>query len=197
MKQRNDPNIWFHEVRPGKWVAVNWRGHLAVALPICALLAFVLIPTLLIQHEKRAMTWMIISLLVGMAVNLWVILRLAKKHSTPFQAPSQMQRAPRNASQKAQRAASEKPFIAYRNGWMLSIQPRNAAGWKAFALWMLPLLAIIGLAVYLGALLERSGMSEAKAALIIIPSILVPTGIWAFAMVRWMMARADIIDVGK
>lgn len=85
----------------------------------------------------------------------------------------------------------QKPFVLYRRGPMnFSIVPRGVAGWAQFGVWMLLLVPItvwfvihaeahegtpqlyIGLALFLGA-----------------------TAIWSLAMIWWMKARAEVVDL--
>jgi hypothetical protein len=88
----------------------------------------------------------------------------------------------------------DKPFICYRqNKWMFQITPRNAAGWRSFGLWTLPLLAATAGYVALVAALEEKGASESVIGLLVIP-FLILTVIWANFMIRWMLARSQIID---
>jgi len=38
----------------------------------------------------------------------------------------------------------DKPYVALRNGWMVQITPRNAAGWCGLGAWLLPFLVLAG-----------------------------------------------------
>jgi hypothetical protein len=88
----------------------------------------------------------------------------------------------------------DKPFICYRqNRWMFQITPRNAAGWRSFGLWMLPFLAATAGYLALVAALETKGVSKSAIDLMVIPFI-IATAIWAIFMIRWMLARSQIID---
>ena len=84
----------------------------------------------------------------------------------------------------------DKPFVCYKQGWNMKIVPRNADGWRAFALWLAALGALIGL--FIGALALGLGQSGEIAAVVI---FLLLTGAWTFAMIRWMLARSEVIDL--
>lgn len=87
----------------------------------------------------------------------------------------------------------DKPFICYKQGWNIKIMPRNAAGWRAFGYWMAALLAPTMLLVIIAFRLDDSP-KESIVLWATIPMLLLTGGI-AIAMIRWMKARSEIVDV--
>lgn len=87
---------------------------------------------------------------------------------------------------------ADKPFVCYRQGWAMKIVPRNAAGWRAFGLWMASLLPLIGLFVA-GMALEPGPRTQIG----IVAVFLAASGLWAFAMIRWMLARSEIVQIDE
>ena len=86
----------------------------------------------------------------------------------------------------------DKPFVCYRQGLSIKIVPRGAAGWRAFGLWMSAL--IILLAAFLSAM---AGFDDTRAQIAAIISFVVATLVWAVAMIRWMMARSEVVDLAE
>ena len=85
----------------------------------------------------------------------------------------------------------DKPFICYRNGkWAIRIQPRNAAGWKAMALWLLTM--VPGVALFAMVMAREPSKSATTATVILYLLFMV---LWAALGIRWMLARSEIIDV--
>lgn len=85
----------------------------------------------------------------------------------------------------------EKPFIAYRSGkWGLSIVPRNAAGWRALIVWMLPLVPTTALFVWFESTYPGQAIWWAGLA-----AFLVALCLWSLAMIRWMLARSETITM--
>lgn len=85
----------------------------------------------------------------------------------------------------------DKPFICYRQGrWRMKIVPRNAAGWRAFTLWMIGFFIIAGLFIFL---MSRDLTTGGVIAALIV--YLTGTAIWAVTMIRWMKARSEIVDL--
>ena len=86
----------------------------------------------------------------------------------------------------------DKPFVLYRHGWSTRIIPRNAAGWRGFSLWMLGLAALVATFIY-ALSLANSGLAIASIAGAYALGLIV----WSVAMVRWMKARAEIVDIAE
>ena len=88
---------------------------------------------------------------------------------------------------------ADKPFVMVRRGpWNFTIMPRGKSGWTQFAVWM----AIFAVPTVVFAIFaERlEGRPEFWAALgLYLVSVLV----WSIASMRWMKARAEVIDVEK
>lgn len=76
-----DSDIWFREVRPGKWKPVNAKGYAAMLGPHIALMLFIFIPPLAISDPESANRWPLFALLLGLPCCLGVIFWLAKRHS--------------------------------------------------------------------------------------------------------------------
>ena len=89
----------------------------------------------------------------------------------------------------------DKPFICYKQGWNMKIIPRNREGWRLFALLMLPFFAMTGLFVWFSFQAERYGWSDNSIALFAVLGFLPMTLLWTVALIRWMLARSEIIDV--
>lgn len=89
----------------------------------------------------------------------------------------------------------DKPFVCYKQGWNIKITPRNAEGWRLFAIWMVPFFAATGVFAWISFQAEKLGWSEASILLLACLGFLPATLIWAVAMIRWMMERSEIIDV--
>ena len=86
----------------------------------------------------------------------------------------------------------DKPFVCYKQGWSMKIVPRNAAGWRAFWLWILLLVPLIG--IFIATLATEPGETLE---LVFVALFLALTGIWVFAMIRWMLARSEVVDLAK
>ena len=89
----------------------------------------------------------------------------------------------------------DKPFLTTKNGWSMQIVPRNAAGWRAFALW----LVLAGLITGAYLLIMEGGLDTQNGgdmALVTVAFVIAMT-IWAVAMSRWMYSRSEVIDVRK
>lgn len=87
----------------------------------------------------------------------------------------------------------DKPFVMYRRGpWNFTIMPRGKAGWTQFGAWMAVFaVPTIAFAIYA----ERvEGRPEFWVALAL---YLAATLVWSLVSIRWMMARAEVIDVEK
>ena len=88
----------------------------------------------------------------------------------------------------------DKPFIAYRQGkWNLKIVPRSAAGWRAFGVWLaLLMLLTVGFTA-----LVASDPDNSVFAIWLTVGFLIVVGLWIWAMIRWMLARSEIIDLDE
>jgi hypothetical protein len=84
----------------------------------------------------------------------------------------------------------DKPFICYRGGGGIKITPRNTAGWRAFGLWMaafaLAMIVWIAIVTRLHSGATIAGLTGGYLVLVLI---------WAIAMIRWMMARSEMVDM--
>jgi hypothetical protein len=90
----------------------------------------------------------------------------------------------------------DKPFICYQQSkYLFQITPRNAAGWRAFGLWMLPFLAATGLFVAITMQMDQRGVSDSTVFFTMVLPFIAATGVWCIAMIKWMKARSQIIDV--
>ena len=88
----------------------------------------------------------------------------------------------------------DKPFITTKNGWSMQIVPRTAAGWRAFALWLVLAGLITG--AYLWVIGDGDTQDGGDSALVTIVFIIAMT-VWGVAMSRWMYVRSEVIDVRK
>ena len=86
--------------------------------------------------------------------------------------------------------AEEQPFVCYKLGWSIKIVPRGAAGWRALGIWLAALAALIGL--FVATLATEPGKAGEIAAVVIFLAL---TTVWAVAMIRWMLARSEVIDL--
>ena len=84
----------------------------------------------------------------------------------------------------------DKPYVALRNGWMVQITPRNAAGWRGLGAWLLPFLVLAGVFT---AVVSRELGDTVQFALTGL-FLLVTVGL-CIQMIRWMLARAEIVDL--
>lgn len=87
----------------------------------------------------------------------------------------------------------DKPFVMVRRSrWSFTIMPRGRKGWAQFSAWMAVFaVPTIAFAVY-GEHLE--GRPEFWVALAL---YLAAVLVWSLASMRWVMARAEVIDVEK
>ena len=83
-----------------------------------------------------------------------------------------------------------KPYICVRNGWMVQITPRNAQGWRGLGAWLLALMVVTG--VFLAVVSTEP--SDAVVLAFTGVFVLVVIG-WCVLMIRWMMARSEIVDI--
>ena len=84
----------------------------------------------------------------------------------------------------------DKPYVALRNGWMVQITPRNAAGWCGLGAWLLPFLVLAG--VFTAVVSRELGDTVLFALTGLF--LLVTVGL-CIQMIRWMLARAEIVDL--
>ena len=89
----------------------------------------------------------------------------------------------------------EKPFVYYKSGSGVKISPRNAAGWRAFAVWMLALFCATGAFVWVSIVADEAGWNDRIILLFLTLPFLLVTGVWALVMFRYMKARSEIVDV--
>jgi hypothetical protein len=89
----------------------------------------------------------------------------------------------------------EKPFVYYKSGSGVKISPRNAAGWRAFAVWMVALFGASGVFVWASVVADEAGWDDRKVLLFLTLPFLLVTGVWALAMFRYMKARSEIVDI--
>lgn len=83
----------------------------------------------------------------------------------------------------------KKPFIAFRNGWGLQITPQTADGWRAFGWWMGGLL--LGTGLFIAAV---ASLASSRAVLFLTACFTIATLAWAWAMIRWMLARSEVVE---
>lgn len=89
----------------------------------------------------------------------------------------------------------DKPFVYYKTGSGFKISPRNAAGWRAFAVWMFAFFGATGIFVWVTVAADSSGWGDSKILLFLTLPFLLVTAIWVFAMIRYMKARSEIVDM--
>lgn len=85
-----------------------------------------------------------------------------------------------------------KPFICYKAGLKMSIQPRTAAGWRAFAGWMAIMAALTGGFVWL-----MQGRHGAGAAAALVAGYTLAMVCWGVGMARWMYVRSEVVDMAE
>lgn len=87
----------------------------------------------------------------------------------------------------------DKPFVMVRRGpWNFTIMPRGRGGWTQFAAWLaVYLVPTIAFAIYA----ERfDGTPQIWIALAL---FLAGTMVWSIASLRWMKARAEVVDLNE
>lgn len=89
----------------------------------------------------------------------------------------------------------DKPFVYYKTGSGVKISPRNAAGWRALAVWMGAFFGATGVFVWATAVADKAGWSDSKVLVFLTLPFLFVTAVWVFAMIRYMKARSEIVDV--
>jgi hypothetical protein len=85
----------------------------------------------------------------------------------------------------------DKLIVMYRRGpWNFTIAPRGKAGWTQFGAWTVVFLVpTVVFAIYAESLKGRPEFWVAVAL------YLVWTLVWSRASIRWMKARAEVVDV--
>lgn len=88
---------------------------------------------------------------------------------------------------------ADKPFVMYRRSrYNFNIVPRGAKGWVQLAIWLALLVPpTVAFEIYAE---TREGTREFYVALGL---YLLMAAIWTLALIRWTMARAEVIDVEK
>lgn len=86
---------------------------------------------------------------------------------------------------------ADKPFVLYRRGPRnFTIMPRGKAGWTQFGVWVVVFaVPTLVFAIYAERL---EGQPEFRVALAL---YLAATLVWSFVSIRWMKARAEVIDI--
>lgn len=87
-------------------------------------------------------------------------------------------------------AEQEKPFICFKTGTSIKIEPRNRTGWLYLSLWMLALVPIVAVFTWLMSR-ELSTMQNAA----YITGFTLVMIAWGIAMSRWMKARSEVVDM--
>ncbi|WP_143738160.1 hypothetical protein [Erythrobacter donghaensis] len=88
---------------------------------------------------------------------------------------------------------ADKPFVMYRRSrYNFNIVPRGAKGWVQLGIWLVLLAPpTIAFETYADAL---EGTREFYIALGL---YLLTVLVWSLALIRWTMARAEVIDIEK
>lgn len=85
----------------------------------------------------------------------------------------------------------DKPFVCYRGKWSFNIVPRGGEGWRLLGLWLVPLFLLTGVHI---ALVANDPDNEAFVGWVSLAFVLFVVA-WAVAMIRWMLARSEVINV--
>ncbi|QDH33030.1 hypothetical protein [Porphyrobacter sp. YT40] len=88
---------------------------------------------------------------------------------------------------------ADKPFVMYRRSrWNFNIVPRGTRGWVQLGIWLVLLVPpTIAFEAYAD---THEGTREFYVALGLYVLMAV---IWSLALIRWTMARAEVIDIEK
>lgn len=89
--------------------------------------------------------------------------------------------------------SEKRMFLCVKNGILFNIIPQNAAGWRALILWTLILLSPFLPSAIVSAALENTAYAYLISWLD--PAAIVLMLILCVVMVRWALARSDVIDV--
>lgn len=82
------------------------------------------------------------------------------------------------------------PFICVKRGWQMNIKPRNAEGWRQLAFWMLALVMITAPFIWAMSTHPRPALVA-----VFLLFYLGAVGTWTINMIRWMLARSQVIDL--
>jgi hypothetical protein len=86
----------------------------------------------------------------------------------------------------------DKPFVCYKQGrWNMKLVPRGGEGWRLLGLWSLPLLILTCGHIALAASMPENETLIGWATL----GFVLLIALWAFAMIRWMLAHAEVINL--
>ena len=86
---------------------------------------------------------------------------------------------------------ADKPFVMYRRGrFNFTIVPRGIAGWLQFAVWMALLVPLTGWFVVHAEATE--GTPQFVTGLVLFLGAML---VWSVAMIWWMKARAEVVDL--
>ena len=85
----------------------------------------------------------------------------------------------------------DKPFVLYRKGPMnFTIVPRGISGWTQFGVWMALLVPMVIVFTIYAEALEGTPAFWLALAMFIAATL-----VWSIAMIAWMKARAEVVDV--
>jgi hypothetical protein len=88
-------------------------------------------------------------------------------------------------------ADAPRDFIAVRAPWTLSITPQTGRGWRALFVWIGAILAPhLPLVLWAAAV---DGTADEKWVMIALVPLLILNGLTVWAMIRWMLKRADVV----
>ena len=86
---------------------------------------------------------------------------------------------------------ADKPFVMYRRSrYNFNIVPRGGRGWTQLGIWMA--LFMLPTAVFV---IYAEALEGRPAFWIALVAYLAVTLIWSIAAIRWMKARAEVVDV--
>lgn len=80
---------------------------------------------------------------------------------------------------------------------MMKISPRSAKGWRGLGMWLASYLAATGMVVAIVATMDKKGVSATAINLFVTVPFLIGTVVWSVFMIRWMLARSEIIDTNE
>ncbi len=88
----------------------------------------------------------------------------------------------------------DKPFICYKRGrWGMTIVPRDGEGWRLMGLWFVPFVLLTAghIAVVTSVPEDHTLVGWATLGFVLLIAV------WAFSMIRWMLARAEVIELDE